>query len=335
MRFLHDGRARPTDKQRMRDHWYPLCDAGELTPEMARALTLFGDPLALFRDADGAPACVEDRCAHRSAPLSLGRVIEGCVECPYHGWRFDRGGACARVPSLGRGAPRVTASVRSYPCVERAGLVWVWPGDPSLVDDRAGAVFDALGGHRLVRGSRDLDVEHGLVIENLLDLAHSPFTHEGTLASRGDACGLDVATTEAPGRVAGTFRRTEDGCESAQSVAFEAPCVVRFETDLGWDERTLVQVHHAVPLARGRTRWTWCVARNWLRDHPQLDAALAQRAAAVVEQDATLLAAQQARVEQGAPLWGCEVPADRVALAYRAWRRGSERADTWFTRFGG
>ncbi len=319
----------------MRDHWYPLCGAGELASAAPLALTLFGDPLVLFRDADGFAGCVEDRCSHRSTPLSLGRVSDGCIECPYHGWRFDRRGACTRVPSLGDASPPSRAAVRAYPCVERAGLVWVWPGDPSLADDRAGAAFDALDGYCLVRGSRDLDVEHGLVIENLLDLAHSPFTHDGTLASREDACGLDVSITEAEERFAGTFRRTEDGSENDQSVSFEAPCAVRFESPLGWEDRVLVQVHHVVPLAPGRTRWMWCVARNWMRELAQLDAVLARRGAAVVEQDVRLLTSQHARIAQGAPAWGCEVPADRMALAYRAWRARNERPDTWFTRFGG
>ncbi len=319
----------------MRDHWYPLCGAGELPAGEPRALTLFGDPLVLFRDDRGAPACVEDRCAHRSAPLSLGRVAGGCVECPYHGWRFERGGACTLVPSLGAAPPPVGAAVRAYPCVERAGLVWVWPGDPARADARAGSALEALAGHRVVGGARDLDVEHGLVVENLLDLAHAPFAHEGTLAGREDVCALDVALAEAEGAVRATFRRVEDGCESAQSVAFEAPCAVRFELDLGWEGRRVVQVHHAVPLAPGRTRWMWRVARDWLRELPPLDALLAGRAAAVVEQDARLLLAQQARVAQGAPAWGCAVPADGAALAYRAWRARHEGAGTWFSRFGG
>jgi chlorophyllide a oxygenase len=318
----------------MRDHWYPLCDASALSTDAPHAATLLGDPLVLFRDAAGAPACTEDRCAHRSAPLSLGRVEGGRIECPYHGWQYDRAGRCARIPSLAAGAAAPDgACVRAYPCVERAGLIWVWPGDAQRADDDAGAALGDLDGWCVVRGSLDLDVDHGLVIENLLDLAHAPFAHEGTLASRDEACGLDVAISQGARGVRGVFRRAEDGCVSAQSVSFEAPCAVRFDLEAGPDEGRITQVHHAVPLARGRTRWMWRVARDWLRDVPALDAVLAGRAAAVVDQDARLLRAQQSRIDQGAPAWGCAVPADAAALAYRAWRARHERADTWFAGF--
>jgi len=46
---------------------------------------LFGQAWVLFRDAEGRPACVLDECAHRACPLSIGRVVEGTIECPYHG----------------------------------------------------------------------------------------------------------------------------------------------------------------------------------------------------------------------------------------------------------
>lgn len=318
----------------MRYHWYPLCDAGALSPGAPCAATLLGDPLVLFRGDDGAPACAEDRCPHRAAPLSLGRVAGGHLECPYHGWQFDRAGRCTRIPSLSAGlAVPAGARVRVYPCVERAGLIWVWPGDPERARTDAGRSLDDLDGHALVCGSLDLDVEHGLVVENLLDLAHAPFAHEGVLASRDEACGLDVVMSDEGRGVRGVFRRTDDGCLSAQTVTFEAPCAVRFDQASGPDGGGVTQVHHAVPLARGRTRWMWRVARAWLRDAAALDAVLAGRAAAVVEQDARLLRAQQSRIDQGAPAWGCVVPADAAALAYRAWRARSERAGTWFEGF--
>ena len=317
----------------MRDHWYPVCRVDELPADRPLATTLLGDPMVLFRDGGG-PSCLADLCAHRSAPLSLGRVCEGRVECPYHGWQFDRSGRCVRVPSLAAGvAAPDGARVRAYPCVERAGFVWVWPGDARGADEGAGSALADLDGQRIVEGSRDLDVEHGLVIENLLDLAHSPFTHEGILADREDACGLDVLLIEGSSGLRGAFRRTDDGSVSAQSVAFEAPCAVRFALDLDDDGRSITQTHYAVPLARGRTRWLWRLARTHLTTVAALDALLARRAALVVEQDARLLAAQQSRIDQGAPAWGCEVPADAAARAYRAWRARHERADTWFAGF--
>ena len=80
----------------------------------------------LFRDENGKPACVKDECAHRACPLSLGKVVEGKVECAYHGWQFQADGACTKMPSTTH-CPNVAVS--ALPCVEKDGFVWVWPGE--------------------------------------------------------------------------------------------------------------------------------------------------------------------------------------------------------------
>jgi len=314
----------------MRAYWYPLCRTDDLPPHRPLAATLLGDPLVLFRDETGAPRCLADRCPHRSAPLSLGRVEAGRVECPYHGWQFDGAGACVRIPSLAAGLSMPAgARVRPYPCVVRAGFVWVWPGDPSQADNGAVLGRDDTDPHALVTGVRDLDVDHGLVIENLLDLAHAPFTHDGTLATRADRYGLDVQAVTTEHGLRARFRRSDDDCLNAQAVAFEAPCTVRFDDD----DHGPTQTHRVVPLGPRRTRWFWQVTREGLLASAALDALLATRAAAIVEQDVRLLLAQQARIDQGAPPWGCVVPADAAARAYRAWRTRHEGPDTWFAGF--
>lgn len=100
--------------------------AQKLEPGMMVPFDLFGVPWVLFRDEHGAPTCIKDSCAHRACPLSLGKVINGHVQCPYHGWEFDGSGACTKMPST-RMCPGV--GVAALPCVEKDGFVWVWPGD--------------------------------------------------------------------------------------------------------------------------------------------------------------------------------------------------------------
>lgn len=53
----------------------------------------------LFRDASGAVACIKDQCAHRACPLSSGKIVDGCAQCPYHGWQYDGAGGCVSMPS--------------------------------------------------------------------------------------------------------------------------------------------------------------------------------------------------------------------------------------------
>jgi chlorophyllide a oxygenase len=314
----------------MRRHWYPLCRTDDLPPDRPVAAALLGDPLVLFRDATGAPVCLADLCPHRSAPLSLGRVEAGRVECPYHGWQFDGAGRCVAIPACGDAAAMpARARVRRYPCVARGGFVWAWPDDPALAGVGPTDCDDE-GRRALVTGVCDLDVDHGLVLENLLDLAHAPFTHEGTLATRADRCGLDVDLVPTPQGFRARFRRTDDDCPNTQSVTFEAPCTVRFDDD----DDGPTQTHRVVPLGPRKTRWLWRVWRREGMTSGAFDALLAAQAEAIVAQDARLLVAQQARIDQGAPPWGCVVPADAAARAYRAWRERHEGPATWFAGFG-
>lgn len=80
--------------------WYVACLSRELRRRRPIARTVLGFPLALFRGADGRPAAVLDRCAHRNLPLSLGECRDGLLQCRYHGWRFDADGVCRLVPGL-------------------------------------------------------------------------------------------------------------------------------------------------------------------------------------------------------------------------------------------
>ena len=85
-----------------------------------------GEPIALVRPEGGEVFALEDRCAHRQVPLSKG-TVDGCtIRCCYHGWRYDASGACVDVPYLGKG--KLPNGVRRYPCFERDGLIFVWPG---------------------------------------------------------------------------------------------------------------------------------------------------------------------------------------------------------------
>src|SRR5437868_1466693 len=121
------------DATQLKNYWYIAARAAGLRSRPI-ARTVLGERLVLFRQADGRPAALIDRCAHRNMALSRGRARGGCVECPYHGWLYDGKGACAAIPSL-CGAPPVHARVRAYPARESDGFVWVYlGGDPPAAE---------------------------------------------------------------------------------------------------------------------------------------------------------------------------------------------------------
>src|SRR4051812_28500631 len=93
---------------RLDGHWFITCRSSELE-DRPRPATLQGVPLVLFRGEGGRPGALEDRCPHRNAPLTAGRVKQGHLECAYHGWRFDQAGRCRAVPGL-PGEPEAKAT---------------------------------------------------------------------------------------------------------------------------------------------------------------------------------------------------------------------------------
>lgn len=106
-------------------YWYIACRSRELRQRPVPR-TLLGKSVVLFRGPAGQPAALEDRCAHRNAPLSFGRTVDGQLQCPYHGWRYRVDGALAEIPALAEaGAVPDNVRVPSFPCVEQEGYVWV------------------------------------------------------------------------------------------------------------------------------------------------------------------------------------------------------------------
>src|ERR1700719_3457540 len=115
----------------LRNYWY-VAAAEEEVLQRPLGRTILGEPVVLFRTEDGTPGALEDRCAHRRLPLSMGKIIGDALQCHYHGLRFDRAGQCVRVPGQDLIPPQ--ARVRSYPLVERYRWLWIWMGDPAHAD---------------------------------------------------------------------------------------------------------------------------------------------------------------------------------------------------------
>lgn len=116
----------------LRDYWY----AAGFSEEVGRdflARTYLNEDVVIFRKEDGTPVALENRCAHRRLPLSMGKLIGDTVECGYHGLLYDCEGACIKIPGQDR-IPRGTA-VRSYPIVDRHRYLWIWMGDPGRADE--------------------------------------------------------------------------------------------------------------------------------------------------------------------------------------------------------
>jgi phenylpropionate dioxygenase-like ring-hydroxylating dioxygenase large terminal subunit len=163
----------------LRSAWYCVGFPGQLTDGAVQTITVLGEPLVLFRDAAGRFAALQDRCPHRFAPLSSGSLIDGQLQCGYHGLRFDAQGRCVLNPH-GDGRIPGAATVRGYATLERHGALWVWMGeagqaDPARLPDFS--MVDERPGWTRVHDRLHVRAHYQLVIDNLLDLSHVQYLH--------------------------------------------------------------------------------------------------------------------------------------------------------------
>lgn len=191
--------------------WHPVALSSDVK-EGPVGVQLLGEDLVLWRDADGVAKAFVDRCPHRGARFSLGRVNEGNLECPYHGWQFSASGQCVKVPAVPGFTPPPQHCVKSFGVQEAYGLIWV----QLEAADVALPVFEAEGDERLRKvncGPYDVQASAPRIIENFLDMSHFGFVHEGWLGSRD-------ATEMAPYNVETTATGVKaTNCKAVQPIS--------------------------------------------------------------------------------------------------------------------
>jgi vanillate O-demethylase monooxygenase subunit len=160
-----------------RRFWHPVAAAAAVAPGDALPVVLLGEELVLWRAPDGRLGVTTDTCVHRGVQLSRGTVSDdGCITCPYHGWRYDTEGRCTSIPQLPQGPIPPSARVEAYAVDEHAGLVWVRLGEsaeprPELPE--AGDAAYALH----VGVPFDWSCQSTRQLENFLDVAHFSHIH--------------------------------------------------------------------------------------------------------------------------------------------------------------
>jgi vanillate O-demethylase monooxygenase subunit len=113
--------------------WYAAAWENEIEDGKALARTFLEKPIVIFRGESGGYTALDNRCCHRAAPLSSGRIEGDCIRCMYHGMKYDTTGKCVEIP--GQDKISDVHRVHSYPIVEKGHLLWIWMGDPERADE--------------------------------------------------------------------------------------------------------------------------------------------------------------------------------------------------------
>ncbi|CAF1072004.1 unnamed protein product [Adineta ricciae] len=342
-------------------YWYPVAFSREVPCGSNRpfGFYLLNEPLCLYRRNDGELICVLDLCPHRSARLSLGQITkDGNLECFYHGWQFGAHGQCVHIPSVSKNSKTPSLiCARTVPVHEQYGYIWIWPGKYELADSRfiPHQLFADLQAENSTfllapENTFDLDIPYDLMVDNLLDLAHIDFTHDGTIGKRSQASWIrSERITPSPYYSTNTescsfkLQRHERPFPSTEFSYFHfvPPCFVRLEHNTPDKGRILAQIFLIIPSAEKKMRLLSQFYRNffcykWIEYIPGYDYLIDRMVTKIVDQDIRLLNDVDRNIrEMGAKPLGTTVSADAPIKAFRRYHtRALMKYETIYVKKG-
>ncbi len=321
----------------MRKYWHAVAYSGQLK-DKPLGVTLLGESVVVVR-LQGQVRAMHGRCPHKGTAFALGDVVDGTLECPYHGWRFNGEGQCVRVPAREELTQAMNVSVDCYHAAEHIGIIWVALEKPMAPLPE----FPELGdpSFRILQcPSYEWATSAPRRLENFVDFSHFPYVHDGTIGAR-ESPGVETVKVWREGHVLRfdrdghmppnpdlfkfLFPGGGDGKDSAKPVNeyhIYLPATVHASFRMPNNKRYVLFMS-ACPVTEDLTRIFWWQARDFRTD-PMEDLFFS-------ELEETILGEDQAIIESQRPVWFSftgngrderEIPvrgADVVSIEYRRW----------------
>ncbi|MFM0662926.1 Rieske 2Fe-2S domain-containing protein [Paraburkholderia sediminicola] len=313
----------------LKNAWYIAAWSPDVGRDLLRRV-IMDEAILFYRKEDGTPVAMSNRCAHRFAPLHLGKLVGDTVACPYHGLHYESSGACVFNPNGNQHIP--PARLRTYPLAERDGVVWIWPGDPEQADP---SLLPDLGylenptRYAPVTGYQQVRANYRYIIDNLLDNAHLSTVHKNTLGCesflrgtarlmplQGDMIWIDIDCPPGPpGPIWTQIWQAERGSAPPDmdhwvEIGWKAGATIMQETGItpaGQPREkgiATLNCHLLTPETEQTTHYFWGIARPFQLNNPVLDEQMKIGATyAFSKEDEPMLAAIQ--LESGdRDFWG-------------------------------
>jgi phenylpropionate dioxygenase-like ring-hydroxylating dioxygenase large terminal subunit len=170
----------------IKNQWYAVLDSKQLKKNKILGVTRLSDKLVFWRDENNQINCIFDKCCHRGASLSSGKIFNNHVECPFHGFQYDSQGKVKTIPANGKAADVPdNYKVNAYVVKEAYGFIWLWYSDDQNYSLEIPFFEDLKSGFSYSGFSEAWGVHYTRAIENQLDVVHLPFVHKSTIG-RGD-----------------------------------------------------------------------------------------------------------------------------------------------------
>lgn len=303
------------------DDWHPVMLSQDLTEGIVESRRLLGKDLVLWRHQNQITVCL-DLCPHRGAKLSLGRVEDGCLVCPYHGLKFNQQGKCLKIPAAPNLAPPTRTYLHTYIAQDHYGLVWVCLGNPMQSIPPFGEWCEP-SYHPVFCGPYHCKSSAFRAVENFLDVAHFPFVHANLL---GDPTNPTIDEYEVQIGADGikfynvsVWQPDPDGTKQSGLVAYNyhilRPLTAHFSKDTPSGCLTIFFV--VTPVEEEECiAWMW-IATNYTSDISKA----AQRAFQdqIVAQDLPIVESQRPKRLPLDLQAEYHLPCDQGAIAYRKW----------------
>jgi vanillate O-demethylase monooxygenase subunit len=314
----------PDDWAVLSRFWYPIALSREVVDAPVSA-TLLDEPLVLYRAGDGV-VVANDICPHRGVPLSMGTGDGDGVRCAYHGLRFGAGGACVDVPAHPAAKIPARLTLRTYPAVERYGLVWTClrpETDEVVIPTMPG--WDQPGFQQVTCPVFDVAAFAGRQVEGFLDVAHFGFVHVDTFGDPANTevpeynptatdTGFEVDYWSTVGNYPHGGKIGEPGFQWLRhfeaSLPFTATLVVHFP-----DGGRLCIMNAASPTSARRTRMFAPIAKNFDIDQPEQE--IFDFNLRIFEEDRAIVEVQKPENLPLDPRIEVNIAADRSSVAYR------------------
>lgn len=328
------------DRLALRRAWHPVARAGDLRSDPLR-VTLLDEPVALWRDSAGEPHALNDICIHRGTQLSLGRVVEDQLMCPYHGWRYGADGRCRAIPQLSDPS-RVPgkARVAAYRCQERYGLLWVALDDPRWPLPEVPELEARDGWQVVACGPYSWRADASRQVENFTDFGHFPWVHPGllgdpsrpvvpqhTVETKGHVLRYEIVRPEAPNTDEFPVFANQEAQVPERRSRYHLHLPYTIVLRLGWGgERGMVYFFASQPVGEEACTGYLMIARNYDQNQPV--EVLQNFEDTIFEQDRRMVESQRPWKVPFDLADEMHVKFDAVAVAYRRAMRDQGLAQT-------
>jgi nitrite reductase/ring-hydroxylating ferredoxin subunit len=195
----------------LQNYWFVIGHSSEFKKRKYQKRKLSGVPILIWRDEAKKLHAMLDVCAHKKSPLLVCDYKQNVVQCPYHGWKFDKEGKLLEIPSSPHLKEKIKCQIDTFPVVEQDGLVWIFPQQgvepqqlPMALNDCKGKAWGTYF------TTYDFETNEELLIENFMDSSHTPTIHNKIIRDDQKKTKHTITLTTAQDRVEASYAETQE-----------------------------------------------------------------------------------------------------------------------------